>query len=248
MRCATTTCTPTQLNRPTPAVELKSLHPNHVWQIDASLCVLYYLNTRNAAGGLQVMERDKFYKNKPANIKRIEFDRVWSYEVTDHYSGVTSVHTAAAAPTWPKALYRCHPTVRARPVPRRALYLDDGHGQCQHQRPVHQPGPAPASQDHCPRPRNARATGQVEKARDLIERSFESARARAPWPTWPSQTHRRSAGHARSNSTSAWPPRQDPYGCLMTIAAEQLRVAPPVDVCQALLTETPEQTRKSPTP
>ncbi|WP_237704473.1 MULTISPECIES: hypothetical protein [Comamonas] len=28
---------PDQLNRATPAVELRSLHPNHVWQVDASL-------------------------------------------------------------------------------------------------------------------------------------------------------------------------------------------------------------------
>ena len=34
---------PDQLLAPAPAVELRSLHPNHVWQIDASLCVLYYL-------------------------------------------------------------------------------------------------------------------------------------------------------------------------------------------------------------
>ena len=60
---------PDQLNRPTPAVELKSLHPNHVWQIDASLCVLYYLNARTESeSGLQVMERDKFYKNNPAYL------------------------------------------------------------------------------------------------------------------------------------------------------------------------------------
>ena len=32
---------PGQLLRPAPATELQSLHPNHVWQIDASLCVLF---------------------------------------------------------------------------------------------------------------------------------------------------------------------------------------------------------------
>jgi hypothetical protein len=36
------------LRRPTPHRGAKSLHPNHVWQIDASVCVLYYLDT----GGL----------------------------------------------------------------------------------------------------------------------------------------------------------------------------------------------------
>ena len=57
--------------------EMASLHPNHVWEIDASLCTLYYLS--NGHKGLQVMDSAKFYKNKPANIARIASDRVWSY-------------------------------------------------------------------------------------------------------------------------------------------------------------------------
>jgi hypothetical protein len=40
--CAPTACTRTSCCA-RPAVEMQSLHPNHVWQIDASLCVLYYL-------------------------------------------------------------------------------------------------------------------------------------------------------------------------------------------------------------
>ena len=34
---------PDQLLRPAPVVQLQSRHPNHVWQIDPSLYVLYYL-------------------------------------------------------------------------------------------------------------------------------------------------------------------------------------------------------------
>ena len=68
---------PDQLLRPAPHSELRSLHPNHVWQIDASLCVLYYLAARNRReAGLQVMEHKAFYKNKPANLRRIESERV----------------------------------------------------------------------------------------------------------------------------------------------------------------------------
>jgi len=89
---------PEQLLRPSAHTELKSLHPNHVWQIDASLCVLYYLDARNAREtGLQVMDADKFYKNKPAALKRVEADRVWSYEVTDHYSGAIFANPAPSS-------------------------------------------------------------------------------------------------------------------------------------------------------
>ena len=55
---------PDQLLRPGPAAAMQSLHPNHLWEIDASLCVLYYLKG-GSGPGLQVMDADKFYKNKP---------------------------------------------------------------------------------------------------------------------------------------------------------------------------------------
>ena len=79
---------PDQLLAPAPVTELASEHPNHVWQIDASLCVLYYLKpaAEARANGLRVMDHDQFYKNKPKNLARIAADRVWSYEITDHAS------------------------------------------------------------------------------------------------------------------------------------------------------------------
>ena len=60
---------PDQLLAPAPVSELASQHPNHVWQIDASLCVLYYLkpSTETRANGLRVMDHTEFYKNKPKN-------------------------------------------------------------------------------------------------------------------------------------------------------------------------------------
>ena len=52
-------CHPDQLATPTAHTQQRSLHPNHVWQIDASVCVLFYL----PKGGLAVMEEKEFYKN-----------------------------------------------------------------------------------------------------------------------------------------------------------------------------------------
>ena len=236
---------PDQLNRPTPAVELKSLHPNHVWQVDASLCVLYYLNARTAAeSGLQVMDRDKFYKNKPANLKRIESDRVWSYELTDHYSGCIFVNYVMGAESGTNLAESFIAAIQLRDgdpfhgVPF-MLMMDMGSAntsglfanlarRLQVKTIAHAPG-------------NARATGQVEKARDLIERSFESGLRLRPvadlaelnaqaqrWARWFNATK----VHSRHGKAR--------YDAWMTIAAEQLRVAPPVDMCQALLTETPE--------
>ena len=239
---------PDQLTRPAPAMELKSLHPNHVWQIDASLCVLYYLNTRSAKeSGLQVMDRDKFYKNKPANLKRIEADRVWSYEVTDHNSGAIFVNYVLGAESGTNLADSFIATTQKREgdplhgVPF-ILMMDMGSAntsglfanlarRLQVKLIAHAPG-------------NARATGQVENARNLIERSFESGLRLSPvrdldelnaqaqrWSRWYNATKT----HSRHGKT-----RFDQW---LTITQEQLRIAPPAALCYELLTHTPE-TRK----
>lgn len=74
---------PEQLAAPRPHTVMASRHPNHVWQIDASMCVLYYLES----GGMAAMDEKKFYKNKPGNVTRIDKQRLVRYAVTDHFSG-----------------------------------------------------------------------------------------------------------------------------------------------------------------
>jgi hypothetical protein len=236
---------PDQLNRPAPAMELKSLHPNHVWQIDASLCVLYYLSTRNPKeSGLQVMDRDKFYKNKPTNLKRIEADRVWSYEVTDHQSGALFVHYVLGAESGTNLAESFTSAIQKREgdplhgVPF-ILMMDMGSANTSGlfanlarrlcvKTIAHAAG-------------NARATGQVENARNLIERSFESGLRLSPvrdlaelnaqaqrWARWYNSTKI----HSRHGKTR--------YDQWLTITPEQLRIAPPAALCQELLTHTPE--------
>lgn len=60
---------------------LRSLHPNHVHQIDPSLCVLFYMN-----GQQRVMRDEEFYRNKPHNYERVKL-KVWRYVRYDHASG-----------------------------------------------------------------------------------------------------------------------------------------------------------------
>lgn len=239
---------PDQLNRPTPAVELKSLHPNHVWQVDASLCVLYYLNARTEAeSGLQVMERDKFYKNKPANLKRIEADRVWSYEITDHNSSAIYLQYVMGAESGTNLADCFINAIQKREgdpfhgVPF-VLMMDMGSAntsglfanlarRLQVKTIAHAPG-------------NARATGQVEKTRDLIERSFESGLRLRPVRNLPELNAQAQRWSRWFNATKVHSRHgKARYDAWMTITADQLRVAPPVEICQALLTESPE-TRK----
>lgn len=241
---------PDQINRAEPAVELRSLHPNHVWQIDASLCVLYYLHAETEKqAGLQVMERDQFYKNKPKNLKAIESERVWSYEATDHNSGAIKLRYVLGAESSANLIDAFldfiypHDGDVIHGVPF-ILMMDMGSAntsglfknlarRLQVQLLAHKPG-------------NARATGQVEKARDIIERGFEPALRLMPvadlddlntqarrWYRWFNE-HKVHSRHGRTR-TEQW----------MTIAAEQLRIAPPLTVCQELVTHEPEKRKVS---
>jgi hypothetical protein len=66
---------------------MQSLHPNHVHQVDPSLCLLYYMPD----GKQYMMRDDEFYKNKLENIAKIKL-KVWRYVLADHYSASLVVH------------------------------------------------------------------------------------------------------------------------------------------------------------
>lgn len=237
---------PDVLNRPAPAIALASRHPNQVWQIDASLCVLYYLKRSPEASrnGLQVMDHKTFYKNKPANVARIEQDRVWRYAITDHTSGHIYVEYVLGAESGENL---CTVFINA-------LLPRDGE-------PVHgvpfmamlDPGSANTGavfKNLCKALRvrvlinqvgSPRAKGQVEKAHDQIEKSFESGlkfvaiasldelnQAAAKWRRWFNGT----AIHTRHGKTR--------YAAWMTINAEQLQIAPERAVLRELARSEPE--------
>ncbi|ELW9028325.1 DDE-type integrase/transposase/recombinase [Yersinia enterocolitica] len=234
---------PEQLDAPAPSCEMASLHPNHVWEIDASLCTLYYLS--NGHKGLQVMDSAKFYKNKPANIARIASDRVWSYEITDHTSGWIYVEYVMGAESGENL---CSVLINAMQerggadvlhgVPK-ILYLDPGSANT-----------AGMTKNMCRslginliahKPHNARATGQVEKARDIIERKLEPGLKFQPVNSleelnalavkWRSHFNA-TAVHSRHRKT-----RTDIW---LKITAEQLLKAPSVEVCRELAVAAPE--------
>lgn len=168
---------PEQLARPTPKIQLASEHPNHVWQIDPSLCVLYYLPAKQGEA-LHVMEEKEFYKNKPGNIRRIEKERVWRYVITDHASGWVFAHYVLGAESGKNLVEAFIEATQKR----------------SHKDPVHgvpkmvmvDPGSAntgAVAQNLwralgvtvlVNKPGQPWAKGQVEKANDIVERSFES--------------------------------------------------------------------------
>lgn len=243
---------PDQLLAPEPVTRMASKHPNHVWQIDASLCVLYYMpkEPTQRESGLQVMAHDVFYKNKPANVKRIENDTVWRYVVTDHASGWVYVEYVTGGETGQNLsnifinATQKRDNDPAHGVPVMAM-LDPGSANtgavfknlCK----------ALSVQVQINTPGRPRAKGQVEQAQNLVERSFESGlkfinvenladlnAKSVKWMTWFNGT----AVHTRHGMTR--------YNAWMRISAEQLRIAPSVALCRELAVTAPETRTVSP--
>jgi len=242
---------PDQLAQPEPHVEIATDHPNHMWQIDASLCVLYYLKPSAGSNGLHVMDAAKFYKNKPANVARIMADRVWSYEITDHASGWIYVEYVMGAES---GFNLCNVFINAMQerggadmmhgVPK-ILYMDPGSANT-----------GALTQNLCKSlginaiahaAGNARATGQVENARNIIERKFEAglrfrpvadlAELNALAAQWRAVFNAK-AVHRRTNATrsSVW----------MRITQEQLVKAPSAEVCRELAVANPQERKVTP--
>jgi transposase InsO family protein len=236
---------PEQLRRPSPKQVLASKHPNHVWQIDPSLCVLYYLPTK-AGEALQVMDEAKFYKNKPGNIRRIEKERVWRYVITDHTSGVIFVHYVLGAESGVNLLTAF---IRA------AIKRDGDPFHGIPQVVMVDPGSANTGavfRNACRAlgmhlqvnvPGQPWAKGQVEKANDIVERSFEHRlkflahpptsldelnAAVEQWMTWFNGTKT----HSRTGKTR--------YAVWQTIRADQLIIAPDAQVIRAVAMSKPE--------
>lgn len=236
---------PDTLNRPAPAVALSSKHPNHVWQIDASLCVLYYLKRSADArkNGLQVMNHKDFYKNKPGNVAKIENDRVWRYAISDHTSGHIYVEYVYGAESGENL---CTIFINAM-LPR--------DGEPMHGVPfmaMLDPGSANTGavfKNLCKALRvrvqinevgSPRAKGQVEKAHDQIEKSFESGlkfvavnsldelnAAAAKWRRYFNGV----SIHTRHGKTR--------YAAWMGITPEQLQLAPEREVLRELARSEP---------
>lgn len=230
---------------PEPVTELVSSHPNHVWQIDASLCVLYYLTPKaQPNGGLRIMDADKFYKNKPRNLARIAADRVWSYEITDHYTGWIYVQYVMGAESSENL---CNVFINAMQerggadilhgVPE-ILMMDPGSANTSEitknlcrslgiRMIVHAPGAA-------------RVTGQVEKARDIIERKLEPGLKFQPVSDLDELNALAAKWRANFNATAIHRRYKKSRSALwMTIREQQLIKAPPVDVCRSLAVSEP---------
>lgn len=238
---------PDQLAQQRPATELRSLHPNHVWQIDSSTCVLYYM--RN--GALASMDHDEFYRNKPQNFARVASDLCTRYAVSDHTSGAFKLRYFLGGESaqnlvdfWLYAVSK-QDTSPMHGVPLMVM-LDPGAAnksglfrnlmaRMQVRLVINEVG-------------NARAKGQVEKTHDLIERHFEG-RFRFMPPGELTLENINTWGELFVNDFCATRKHsrhgQPRFSAWMGITADQLRVPAPVEVLRELVATEPVQRRVS---
>jgi transposase InsO family protein len=232
-------CHTDQLMRQSPAHSLRSLHPNHVWQVDVSTCVLFYLSN----GGIEICDQAAFNKNKPSSFERVQELRVQRYLVVDHCTGAYYLHYLDGHETARNLLDFLIPAFHQRAgrpmygVPK-ILMADPGSAQASGvfrsieraldmQVIVHEAG-------------NPRAKGAVESLHNHIEHGFEGrlhaqqvrdfAHLNALADIW-SAAHQSSAVHSRHGQTR--------YAAWMRIKPSELRIAPGIEITRSLVMAEP---------
>jgi hypothetical protein len=165
---------PEQVLAPEPVMTLISKHPNHVWQIDASLCVLYKLPDQPGYGITEVESTEK-YKNKLSHFAKIEHRLVQRYLITDHASCAAFLYFAFGGESTESLCMLLIQAIQQRgqypfygiPV---MIYLDRGSAN----RSATFKNLCKALGIRLEYAQRARAKGQVEKMHDVIELGFES--------------------------------------------------------------------------
>lgn len=233
------------LNAPTPHTSMRSLHPNHVHEVDTSTCIQFYL----ADGGMKIMREDQFYKNKLENFRKID-RTLQRYILEDHFSGFFFVYYYEAAGETAENLfdflYRAWETKSDNRFPFQGppkLLMADGGTRAKARAlgagfwegiDVEIPEGAPG---------NSRRQGGVETHHKIWEEWFE-ARLRIEPATSIEDLNRKAFGfclwlnatkkHTRHGMTR--------LSCWLLIKQEQLHILPERSVLQDLMNK-PEETR-----
>lgn len=227
------------LATPSPHTSMRSRHPNHMWQVDSSVCVLFYLGDK-----VKVLDEKKFNAKKPDELAKIKAERVLRYVATDHASGSIFAHYFRSSGETAEVLFEFLMLAFAQ-SPAKVMHgvpfligLDKAGANIGHMMASvfaqlgvtvipHEAG-------------NARANGQVEKAQDIVETRFEARLAYktitslaelnadlAVWLSVVNNTHIHTRhGHTRS---AVW----------QQIQPDELRICPSRERCQQLMLSKP---------
>lgn len=233
---------PVQLAAPAPAVRMRVEYPNAVWQIDASVCVLYY----TPAGEMLLLEEDGVhYKNKLGNYTRVMNELLTRFVGTDPASGSIATRFYTGGETTENALsflmwMMCQRTDgHGQPMPFHGVPLElySDQGSCFKSAAFANFCTAMGIKQTRHAPRNSRATGHVERANDLEERGLES-RLRFMDPKTITMASLNAMAelwmHAFNGTRTMRRHGMTRYAAWSLITADQLRLAPSMDIMQAL--------------
>lgn len=227
-----------------PVQSLRALHPNHVHEIDPSLCLIYYMKNKQ-----HIMRDRDFYKNKLENYAKVKY-KVWRYTLYDKASGMIIPWYVEAAGENQHSLFQFLMFAWGKQDGRlfhgvpQLLYWDKGSSNTS--------SAIKNLLDHLEvkylehEAGNARAKGGVENANNIIETQFESRLKFQPVSSIDE------LNHAAMNWAEAYNanrlPGQDTrlrriglaepvsrQSLWQHITAEQLRILPSVEICQALM-------------
>ncbi|OCG20052.1 integrase [Gilliamella sp. App2-1] len=227
-----------------PVQSLRALHPNHVHEIDPSLCLIYYMKNKQ-----HIMRDRDFYKNKLENYAKVKY-KVWRYTLYDRASGIIIPWYVEAAGENQHSLFQFLMFAWGKQDGRlfhgvpQLLYWDKGSANTS--------SAIKNLLDHLEvkylehEAGNARAKGGVENANNIIETQFESRLKFQPVSSIDE------LNHAAMNWAEAYNanrlPGQDTrlrriglsepvsrQSLWQHITAEQLRTLPSIEVCQALM-------------
>jgi len=231
------------LKRPTPHSHMRSLYPNHVHEVDMSVCIQFYLR-----GKLHIMDERDFYKNKYANFTKVK-RKLIRYVATDHYSGAIWFQYFYSGGERAEDLFEFlvslwqpkHDKLPFRGVPE-ILLCDPGSAAAAKS----MRGFIDAMGITIPKglPHTPRRQGQVECAHNIVERWFESGLRMNPamsiaelnenaldFCIWYNATKI----HSRHRMTRTH--------CWLTITETQLRECPDTDLLREIFAQ-PRESRK----
>lgn len=228
-----------------PVQALRAPHPNHTHQVDPSLCLVYYLKGRQF-----IIRDDELYKNKLDKLAQLKF-KCYRYVLYDKASAAITPWYVEAAGEDQHNLFRFlmfawgqQEGRLSHGVPQNLLWDKGSANQSGAIKSLlealgvvhltHEAG-------------NSRAKGGVENANNIVETQFES---RLKFEPVQDVEQLNAAAFAWANAYNAnLIPGQDTrlrraglaqavarYDLWQLITAEQLRVLPPVEVCQAFMT------------
>lgn len=237
-------CHPDQLSASDPAMPVAYKHPNQCWQVDSSVCVLFYA-PGGGIKGIQLLDDAEVYKNKLDAIARVQADLCLRWMAWEPYSGAYYVGYQAGHESALGYIDFMIEAMQDRGDPFRgvpfSVYLDKGaSARAEIARNWHE---RLGIEVKTHKVKNSRAKGGVEGMHNIWERLFESRlfmwqpesiEALNAKANMVRLAHCSSKEHSRHGKTR--------FAVMQAITAAQYRPAPSPELLRELVT-TNVQTR-----